>query len=182
MGHESDDEMELDIDVQKAAENIPITESTIEEARKHLETERERQYADRAIRIAENAGIFTNRNVVDSNALNGVSQTPIARNAEKDELQALILWDKELKKATRSQHESQGVINLTNIAEEITITAKNRVLFPTVQPTTSSGPSQERPLLAKLNHEQKRAHDIIESCLKGKLSGTFHFDDTEKTN
>ena len=164
-----DEEMEIDINEERFSLKFVITEAMVEEARKNKEKVRERIYGQRAIEIAIQAGIFEEDNC------RSASSNPIilARRANDKELEILARWDKELKKVTRRQLKTQGIINLANISEEIQIISKNVTSFATVYSNPIPQQEQHRPLLAKLNKRQRQAHDIIEHCLKKEISGNF---------
>jgi len=148
-------------------DNLLITEESIKEVRKCRETDRDRQYGEKAIKIPYKAGIFQ-ETLYSDNVPN------IVRCANEQDQDKFFRWDKELKMVTRCQLQTHGTINLSSIHENLPDVHHKTNLNTSICKVQSAPNNIQHPLLAKLNEEQRRAHDIIEKYLKKELTGKFN--------
>jgi len=153
------------------------TEEDIEAVRKAREADRERIYGERAISLAKEAGIFEQETDELNNRMANMIQ-PVARKANSVTLDSLRLWDNHLTTATRLQIKESGMVDLATIqSAEVTqgevdeVHLRKRTIKPGVSVNLDIEKDKRRPLVAMLNAEQQRAHDIIEETLQKELSG-----------
>ena len=152
-----------------------ITDDDIERARLMTTDARERLYGENAVWLGYEAGFF-------EDAEPSTGSTRLARAMLSDEAEKIAAWDKQLKATAREQMNEFGTINIADDNEvgssighadpvETAETAHDiRARAPAVQ-QQGGGESATRVELAKLNEEQRRAHDIIEERLKEHLAG-----------
>ena len=152
------------------------TEEEIEVARRARETDRERIYGERAIFLAKKAGIFDQTTERPNNNLDAIR--PIARKADSATLDNLRLWNDYLTMATREQFKERGIVDLATIRPAEVAPMEADKVHPrktTIKPgnvvNVGADKNKQRPLVAILNAEQRRAHDIIEETLRKELSG-----------
>ena len=148
-------------------DNLPITEESIKEVRKCKETERDRQYGEKVIKIAYKVGIFQ-ETLCSDNVPN------IGRRVNEQDQDKFFCWDKELKMVTCRQLQTHGTINLSSIYKNLPDDhhkTNSNTLICKVQLVPNN---IQHPLLAKVKEEQRRAHDIIEKYLKKELTCKFN--------
>lgn len=174
MGYE-DDMNPLDYE-DEAREDQDITEEDIERAQSAENNSRQMANAIAAIDDAYSVGIFDD---------NDFENIPIsnARVATVDDMNNIATWDKILKETTRTMANNRGLVDLSamgNVEPSIDIgipeTHKTRgEIEPRIHLDHNGADpqtvAQQRPLFAKLNKDQRRAHDIIEETLLKHMNG-----------
>ena len=146
-----------------------ITEDDIERASLMRFHPRERLYGESAVALGYDVGFF---NEDDRN----VTVEKETRKVHGDEHEQIKLWQTQLKAITREQIKNTGIIRVSEEEDEggpsISVAGPGVETRPAVrgvgEPTVLDHQSKqgtERPLLAILNEEQRRAHDIIEERL-----------------
>ena len=149
------------------------TEEDIEAVRNSREADRERIYGEMAISLAKDAGIFE-RETENTNSRIADAIQPIARKADSAMLDNLRQWDDQLTTATRRQIKESGIVDLATIqpAEIQSEVGKKHPKNNTIKPRVATNMEErQRPLVAMLNTEQRRAHNIIEETLQKEISG-----------
>lgn len=156
-----------------------ITESEIDIARVTRTKPRDRLYAEAAIDFAIDHGIFS-ENVTDR------SNEEISAPATEIELGNIDRWEKQLTEFNKASatHEREDHQNMPTLERTIPpVTAREGVLERTPVSMAASDQLNERfnrtgeetgetrPMLAVLNKDQRRAHDIIEDTLKKHITG-----------
>ena len=134
--------------------------------------ERDIRFANEAMLLARAADIFRGN-------LNGPINTTAfhAPRANADDMIIFDKWEATLKELTRSQWAEEGHENLTRIPQFLNRSIEPRIRCEAVVTDghvnkdnsihiTSCGPSS-RPILSKLNQDQRRAHDIVEEQIFG---------------
>lgn len=171
-----------DIDEIQAAIALEeeITEDDIERAWLMRNDARERLYGENAVNLAYDVGFF-------QEAEQDTQSSKTARAMQPNEAEKITAWESQLKAVAREQLNEFGIINITENAGEVgpSIGEANvlqsagiRPTVPDIQQRMESAPDHvggcvERVELAKLNEEQRRAHDIIEEKLKEHLASEF---------
>ncbi len=168
---EIDDTEEIE-DIYEAAtvELREITEEDIERAQIMKTQARDRLYGESAVALGYDLGFFKESDE---------STKPIntARKMQDDEGEKIRMWEAQLKATTREQINRYGVADITeelteprqttNLVEPAVTTFED---MPARGEQTSAGrdaeSSTERLELARLNEDQRRAHDIVEERLK----------------
>ena len=141
-----------------------ITEEDIERAQTMKTHARERLYGEAAVALGYDFGFFE-----DIEARNGYPIT--ARKMCPEEGGNIRTWEAQLKATTREQIDifrTTDTIDRPNEAESFTLLHES---YPDIslrreQSSTGQSVSTERTELAKLNDDQRRAHDIVEERLK----------------
>jgi hypothetical protein len=176
---ESEDVIEADEADGDRARNTwhdNITEQSIEMARLQQTEECDRVFAREAMLLARAANVFGDefRNATT------ISESPgLLRRATPEDMKVFHCWEGVLKEITRKQQEEEGETNL----KQIHLYAKRTINKPSIelesdsrseagQSTEEASPPQNsmhtnRPKLAMLNADQRKAHDMIESHLFG---------------
>ncbi|SJL03172.1 uncharacterized protein ARMOST_06518 [Armillaria ostoyae] len=162
---DEDDRMDIDIDdMLDNSEQNQFTEVDVDIARSERHPMREVHFGIDAINIAEQAGMFDE--ICCDTAL-----PSIAPQADDADVMCFWQWEQKLKSITRQRGKDLGhsTPDDRNIINPIRGEGE-------VEPGGSSerepqAPPKERILLAKLNTEQKMAHDIIENHLKASIAG-----------
>jgi len=163
----------IDDDTTRSAREY--TEEDIKTVRNAREADRERLYGERAMLIAKEAGIFEE----ETNEASNQPLEDVATHADSTMLNNLHIWNDHLTSVTRQQAKEDGIVNLATIKqprivpnEERGTQTKSIITQPKIFSVSDQQKSSSRPLLATLNGEQKRAHDIIEGVLIKELSGS----------
>ena len=175
-----------------------ITEEDIEREREKQRRACDQAFAESAMNMAYDAGIFEEDLNEEGEHTYYASDSdedifmerpppfpPIHRRADIEELAKFQTWDTILKKTTRLQQENLGVVDLSLAEVPISETVAPISLSspepipvdhpdhvgppPSVLPAAE--PPQQRPKRDMLNVEQRRAHDLVEARLLGRLDG-----------
>jgi len=161
-----------------------VTEELIEKERRKLQTERDQEFAEKAMAIAKSCKLFTEETECDEPQTRRLIL--IATQACEEDLAVISRWERTLHAMTRKQALEQGVVDLsalrdrksngTSVMPAMQVidadgnTERSQVrMTGRLEETTEEASTVHRKKLAMLNMEQRRAHDIIE---KRTITGT----------
>ena len=172
------DEREVDEIYAAINSEEEITDDDIERAQLMTTDARERLYSQSAVWLGYDVGFF-------EDAEPSTGSTRLARAMKYDEAEKITAWEKQLKATACEQMNEFGTINIADEINEVgsliahadpVETAEMmhdiRATVPEVQ-QQGGEEGVTRVELAKLNEQQRRAHDIIEEKLKEHLAGEF---------
>lgn len=143
-----------------------ITEEDVQRAQEMRTTARDTLYGENAVYIGYETGFFQEAGDQAKYAIEG-------RDIQPQEIDMIKTWETQLKATTRQQLAEYGTVQL-NAPEQIDPAiqmATSSIQAEVTQSTNNQSDGDtaaclHRTELAKLNEEQKRAHDIIERTLK----------------
>lgn len=172
-------------DIMDEHMTVTLTENDLIYARSHRHDDREQLHAKIAMDIAHDIGIFTRPTYA-------MPLQPIALKATLDLIDTINAWDIQLKSVRRSSGPSNAIdANISDdVVMEPVVTNFTQQILPNVSPqlheettvpsNSNSSNIDNRPLYAKLNQEQKMAHDIVYQILIRHLSGKVHLHKKKK--
>ena len=173
---EVDDEEEIE-DIYEAVTSEPkaITDDDIERARIMKTLARDRLYAESAVALGYDFGIFDEPD-------GSTKFTIAARKMQDDEGDRIRTWEAQLRATTREQINKFGVTDITGELNKPRLSMN--LVKPAVATITDMLPREEqmsaghnaqghteRVELVRLNEDQRRAHDIVEERLKKHITG-----------
>lgn len=150
-----------------------VDDDAIERARLNQRDKRDRVFATEAMQLAHAAKIFG-----DGYSLDVRPRTLLARRASNDDMEIITTWSGVLKDITQTQLTADGHENMNRLH----IFAHQADIRPSIQLETDCDDeevrdrhsslnlddrSSRRPILDKLNDDQRKAHDIIENSIFG---------------
>jgi hypothetical protein len=171
------DDVEIeDIYAVVAGELKEITDEDIEREEMMKTHARDRLYGESAVALGYDFGIFDES---DENT----KYPNTARKIQDDEGEKIRTWEAQLKTTTREQINKYGVTDVTEGIDVPILSANIAQPVLTIDPNTrSDGETStghegqvhvERVELAKLNEDQRRAHDIVEARLKEHMASEY---------